>query len=133
MHEILTEKTQRPDAVSGATYKIKPPQAEHALYVTINDIILNQGTEHETRRPFEIFLNSKNADHAQWTTALTRVISAVFRKGGNIRFLADELKAVSDPTGGYWRDKKFMPSLVADIGYTIEKHIVKNNIYFIDK
>lgn len=98
--------------------------SEHALYVTINDIILNEGTEHESRRPFEIFINSKNMEHYQWVVALTLLMSAVFRKGGDITFISDELATVFDPQGGYFkRGGKFMPSLVAEIGDVIEKHL----------
>jgi hypothetical protein len=110
----------------GSTYKVKTPQSEHALYITINDIILNPGTDSEQRRPFEIFINSKNMEQFQWVVALTRVISAVFRKGGDCTFLAEELKAVFDPQGGYFkRGGKFMPSLVAEIGEAIEDHLTK--------
>ena len=120
MHEALA----RPEMLLGSTYKVKTPLSEHALYMTINDIVLNQGTEHEMRRPFEIFINSKNMDHFQWVVALTRVISAVFRKGGDCTFLAEELKAVFDPKGGYFKPGgKFMPSLVAEIGDAIESHL----------
>jgi hypothetical protein len=87
----MHEKLERPESLIGETYKIKTPQSEHALYVTINDIVLNPGTEHELRRPFEIFINSKNMDHFQWIVALTRIISAVFRKGGDVTFLVEEL------------------------------------------
>ena len=98
--------------------------SDHALYITINDIILNEGTEHEQRRPFEIFINSKNMENFQWVLALTRVISAVFRKGGDCTFLAEELKAVFDPKGGYFKKGgKFMPSLVAETGEAIENHM----------
>ncbi len=98
--------------------------AKHAMYVTINDIVLNEGTEFEQRRPFEIFINSKNLDHFQWIVALTRIISAVFRKGGDVTFLVDELKAVFDPRGGYWQPGgKFMPSIIAELGHVIEKHL----------
>ena len=90
----MHEKVSRPEALSGSTYKIKTPLSDHALYLTINDIVLNEGTDHELRRPFEIFINSKNMDHFQWIVALTRVISAVFRKGGDCTFLVEELKAV---------------------------------------
>ena len=83
----MHEKLERPDMLLGSTYKIKTPQSEHALYITINDVLLNQGTEHELRRPYEIFINSKNMDHFQWIVALTRIISAVFRKGGDATFL----------------------------------------------
>ena len=105
MAEVIQmhEKVERPDALVGATYKIKSPLFEHALYVTINDIVLNQDTEHELRRPFEIFINSKNMDHFQWIVALTRIMSAVFRKGGDVTFLVEELKAVFDPRGGYFK------------------------------
>src|SRR5690606_18953471 len=92
----MHEKLERPAVLVGETYKIKTPLSEHALYVTINDIVLNPGTEHELRRPFEIFINSKNMDHFQWIVALTRIISAVFRKGGDVTFLVEELKAVFD-------------------------------------
>ncbi|MDH4258920.1 MAG: NrdJb, partial [Gammaproteobacteria bacterium] len=100
------------------------PVSDHAMYLTINDIMLNEGTEHEHRRPFEIFINSKNLDHFQWIVALTRIISAVFRKGGDVAFLTEELKAVFDPRGGYWQPGgKFMPSIVAEIGYVVERHL----------
>ncbi|MFT7299868.1 MAG: hypothetical protein ACI89Z_000320 [Porticoccus sp.] len=124
--EQMTENVSRPEELPGSTYKVKTPLSEHALYITINDIVLNRGTDHEQRRPFEIFINSKNMDQFQWVVALTRVISAVFRKGGDCTFLAEELKAVFDPQGGYFkRGGKFMPSLVAEIGEAIEDHLTK--------
>jgi hypothetical protein len=120
----LHEKLERPEMLVGSTYKIKTPLSEHALYVTINDIILNKGTRHELRRPFEIFINSKNMDHFQWIVALTRIVSAVFRKGGDVTFLVEELRSVFDPRGGYFkRGGKYMPSLVAEIGDAIECHL----------
>ncbi len=120
----MHEKVARPEMLVGSTYKIKTPLSEHSLYVTINDIILNAGTEHELRRPFEIFINSKNMDHFQWIVALTRIISAVFRKGGDVTFLVDELHSVFDPRGGYFKKGgKFMPSLVAEIGEAIDSHL----------
>lgn len=123
-HEEMHEKVSRPEMLVGSTYKVKTPLSDHALYITINDIILNPETEYEQRRPFEIFINSKNLEHFQWVVALTRVISAVFRKGGDVIFLVAELKAVFDPTGGYFKTGgKFMPSLVAEIGDTIETHM----------
>ncbi len=120
----LHEKLKRPEMLIGSTYKVKTPLSEHALYVTINDIVLNAGTEHELRRPFEIFINSKNMDHFQWIVALTRIISAVFRKGGDVTFLVEELHSVFDPRGGYFKKGgKYMPSLVAEIGDAIECHM----------
>jgi len=120
----LHERLERPDMLLGSTYKVKTPLSEHALYVTINDIILNVGTEHELRRPFEVFINSKNMDHFQWIVALTRIISAVFRKGGDVTFLVEELRSVFDPRGGYFKKGgKYMPSLVAEIGDAIECHL----------
>jgi len=120
----MHEKVERPDALVGATYKIKSPLFEHALYVTINDIVLNEGTEYELRRPFEIFINSKNMDHFQWIVALTRIMSAVFRKGGDVTFLVEELKAVFDPRGGYFKaGGVYMPSIVAELGAIIEQHL----------
>ena len=120
----IHEKLERPEMLVGSTYKIKTPVSEHAMYLTINDIILNEGTEHEHRRPFEIFINSKNLDHFQWIVARTRILSAVFRKGGEVVFLTEELKAVFDPRGGYWQPGgKFMPSIVAEIGYVVEHHL----------
>ena len=120
----MHEKLERPEMLIGSTYKVKTPLSEHALYVTINDIILNHGTENELRRPFEIFINSKNMDHFQWIVALTRIISAVFRKGGDVTFLVEELRSVFDPRGGYFKKGgKYMPSLVAEIGDAIECHM----------
>ncbi|MCH8098941.1 MAG: NrdJb [Proteobacteria bacterium] len=121
----MHEKLERPEMLIGSTYKVKTPVSDHAMYITINDIVLNKGTEHEKRRPFEIFINSKNLDHYQWIVALTRIISAVFRKGGDVTFLVDELKAVFDPRGGYWKPGgKFMPSIIAELGYIVEKHLI---------
>ncbi len=121
----MHEKLERPEMLIGSTYKVKTPVSDHAMYVTINDIVLNEGTEHEKRRPFEMFINSKNLDHYQWIVALTRIISAVFRKGGDVAFLVDELKAVFDPRGGYWQaGGKFMPSIIAELGYIVEKHLI---------
>ena len=120
MHENL----KRPEHLEGCTYKIKTPTSEHAIYVTINDVILNRGSEHEVRRPFEIFINSKNMEHYQWISALTLIISAVFRKGGDCTFLVEELRSVFDPKGGYMkRGGRWMPSLVAEIGDVLEQHL----------
>jgi hypothetical protein len=122
--ESMNENLTRPEVLLGSTYKIKTPQSEHALYITINDMILNPSTAHEERRPYEIFINSKNMEHFQWVLALTRLISAVFRKGGDACFLVEEMKAVFDPHGGYFKKGGvFMPSLVAEIGYAIESHL----------
>ena len=124
----MHESVERPEMLIGSTYKVKTPQnvSEHALYITINDIVLNPGTEHELRRPFEVFINSKSMDHFQWIVALTRIISAVFRKGGDVTFLVEELRSVFDPSGGYWKKGgKFMPSLVAEIGDVIERHMIE--------
>lgn len=120
----MHEQIDRPDMLIGSTYKIKTPLTEHALYVTVNDIVLNAGTDHELRRPFEVFINSKSMDHFQWIVALTRIISAVFRKGGDVTFLVEELHSVFDPRGGYFKKGgKYMPSLVAEIGDVIDRHM----------
>ena len=122
----MHEKLERPDMLIGSTYKVKTPVSDHAMYVTINDIVLNEGTEHEKRRPFEIFINSKNLDHYQWIVALTRIMSAVFRKGGDANFIVDELKSVFDPRGGYWQaGGTYMPSIIAELGYIVEKHLIQ--------
>ena len=120
----MHERLERPGMLRGSTYKIKTPISDHAMYITINDIVLNPGTEFEKYRPYEIFINSKNLDHYQWIVALTRVMSSVFRKGGDVAFLVEELKAVFDPKGGYWQPGgKFMPSIIAELGYIVEKHL----------
>lgn len=120
----MHERIERPEVLIGSTYKIKSPLVEHAFYVTINDIVLNQDTEHELRRPFEIFINSKSMEHFQWIVALTRIMSAVFRKGGDVTFIVDEMKAVFDPKGGYFKaGGVYMPSLVAELGYIVEEHM----------
>ena len=121
MHELLP----RPEYLQGTTYKIKTPQSEHALYITINDMVLN-GDE---RHPYEMFINSKNMEHFQWVLALTRLVSAVWRKGGDSTFLVEELKNVFDPKGGYYkRGGVYMPSLVAEIGTVIEQHLVATGV-----
>ena len=120
----MHERLERPGMLRGSTYKIKTPISDHAMYITINDIVLNPGTEFEKYRPYEIFINSKNLDHYQWIVALTRVMSSVFRKGVDVAFLVEELKAVFDPKGGYWQPGgKFMPSIIAELGYIVEKHL----------
>src|SRR4030081_4144833 len=120
----MHEKLERPEVLIGSTYKIKTPVSDHAMYVTINDIVLDERTEPEQRRPFEVFINSKNLDHFQWIVALTRIISAVFRKGGDVTFLVDELKAVFDPRGGYWQPGgNLSSSTIAELGYVIERHL----------
>jgi hypothetical protein len=120
----LNEALSRPEKLVGNTYKIKTPVTEHALYITINDIVMNEGTPQEHRRPFEVFINSKNMEHFQWIVALTRVMSAVFRKGGDVTFLVEELKSVFEPSGGYFKKGgKFVPSLVAEIGEVVEEHL----------
>jgi len=120
----MHEKIERPPMLRGYTYKLKTPGSEHAMYVTINDIVLNEGTEHELQRPYEIFINSKNMDHFQWIVALTRIMSAVFRKGGDVTFLVEELRSVFDPRGGYFKKGgRYAPSLVAELGDVIETHL----------
>ena len=120
----IGEPLDRPEKITGSTYKVKTPVTEHALYITINDVVMNEGTPQEHRRPFEIFINSKNMDHFQWIVALTRVMSAVFRKGGDVTFLVEELKSVFEPSGGYFKKGgKFVPSLVAEIGEVVEQHL----------
>ncbi len=126
VRELMHEDVARPDELKGYTYKIKTPLSDHAMYVTINNIVLNTGTEHEQEFPFEVFINSKNMEQFQWILALTRVISAVFRKGGDATFLVEEMKQVFDPQGGYFKKGgRFMPSLVAEIGDVLETHMRK--------
>ncbi|MEM9577472.1 MAG: adenosylcobalamin-dependent ribonucleoside-diphosphate reductase [Pseudomonadota bacterium] len=115
----MSEPLDRPSALEGNTYKVKWPDSEHALYITINDIVLNGH-----RRPFEVFINSKNMEHFAWTVALTRMISAVFRRGGDVSFVVEELKAVFDPRGGAWMQGKYIPSILAAIGGVIEQHMI---------
>ena len=115
----IGEPLARPESLEGNTYKIKWPNTEHAIYITINDIILS-----EHRRPFEVFINSKNMEHFAWTVALTRMISAVFRRGGDVSFVVEEMKAVFDPRGGAWVQGKYVPSILAAIGGVIEQHMI---------
>ena len=115
----MSEPLDRPEALEGNTYKLKWPGSEHAIYLTINDIIVGG-----KRRPFEVFINSKNMEHFAWTVALTRMISAVFRRGGDVSFVVEELKAVFDPRGGAWMQGKYIPSILAAIGGVIEQHLV---------
>ena len=112
---------QRPEVLDGSTHKIKTPHSDYAFYVTINDILIDSH-----RRPFEIFINSRNMENFDWVVALTRILSAIFRQGGDCAFLVEELKTISDGQGGYFKaGGKRMPSLVAEIGECIEKHMIK--------
>jgi len=116
----MSDPLDRPTELEGATYKLKWPDSNHAIYVTVNDIVLNGH-----RRPFEVFINSKNMEHYAWTVALTRMISAVFRRGGDVSFVVEELKAVFDPRGGAWMNGKYIPSILAAIGGVLERHMVQ--------
>lgn len=116
----MAEPLDRPSALEGNTYKVKWPDSEHALYITINDLVIGGH-----RRPFEVFINSKNMEHFAWTVALTRMISAVFRRGGDVSFVVEELKAVFDPRGGAWMQGKYIPSILAAIGGVIEQHMIQ--------
>jgi ribonucleoside-diphosphate reductase alpha chain len=120
----MTQPLERPGALEGNTYKIRWPEHDHAIYITVNDIVRDG-----RRQPFEIFVNSKNTEHYAWTVALTRMISAVFRRGGDVSFVVDELKAVFDPRGGQWMDGHYVPSILAAIGGVIEQHLI--NIGFL--
>jgi ribonucleoside-diphosphate reductase alpha chain len=116
----MKQPLERHEVLPGYTYKLKWPESDHAIYITVNDIL-----ESGLRRPFEIFINSKNMEHYAWTVALTRMISAVFRRGGDVSFVVEELKAVFDPRGGQWLAGRYVPSLLAAIGGVIEKHMVE--------
>jgi ribonucleoside-diphosphate reductase alpha chain len=116
----IAQPLDRPEDLPGRTYKIKWPGSDHAIYITINDVM-----QDGRRRPFEIFINSKNMEHYAWTVALTRMISAVFRRGGDVSFVVEELKAVFDPRGGQWMEGRYVPSLLAAIGGVIERHLVE--------
>ena len=115
----LTQPLDRPEALAGATYKVQWPESDHALYITVNDVI-----QDGRRRPFEVFINSKNTEHFAWSVALTRMISAVFRRGGDVSFVVEELKAVFDPRGGQWVKGRYVPSLLAAIGEVLEEHMI---------
>jgi hypothetical protein len=127
-YSVVTEETkkpeptlvERPEELSGTTYKLKTPLSENALYITIND---------RNGRPFEIFINSKSMQHYQWIVALTRVMSAVFRHGGDSSFLIEELKSIQDPNAGYFKKGKYVPSLVAEIGDILEQHLTGLGLY----
>ncbi|SER80484.1 ribonucleoside-diphosphate reductase class II [Tranquillimonas rosea] len=119
----MSEPLDRPQTLEGQTYKLKWPDSPHAIYITINDLVVNGH-----RRPFEVFINSKNMEHFAWTVALTRMISAVFRRGGDVSFVVEELKAVFDPRGGAWMGGKYIPSILAAIGGVIETHMINTGV-----
>jgi ribonucleoside-diphosphate reductase alpha chain len=123
----MAKPLERDPVLSGYTYKLKWPDSDHAMYVTINDIV-----QDGRRRPFEIFINSKNLEHYAWTVALTRMISAVFRRGGDVSFVVEELKAVFDPRGGQWVGGRYVPSLLAAIGDIIEQHMARTGFLQVD-
>ncbi|MEQ9443960.1 MAG: adenosylcobalamin-dependent ribonucleoside-diphosphate reductase [Rhodospirillaceae bacterium] len=120
-----SQPLDRPDAIPGQTYKLKWPESDHAIYITVNDILVQRPDGQPLRRPFEVFINSKNMEHYAWTVALTRMISAVFRRGGDVGFVVEELKAVFDPRGGQWMNGRYVPSLLAAIGGVIEQHMIE--------
>ena len=125
---VVTEETkklestlvERPEELSGKTYKLKTPLSDAALYITINN---------HNGKPLELFINSKDMKNYQWIVALTRVISAVFRHGGESSFLIEELKSIQNPSGGYFKRGRYVPSLVAEIGDILEQHLVGLGLY----
>ena len=124
----MAKPLEREGVLAGYTYKIRWPSSDHAMYITINDIECEGPASAGTlkrRRPFEIFINSKNLEHYAWTVALTRMISAIFRRGGDVSFVVEELKAVFDPQGGHWMGGRYVPSLLAAIGGIIETHMIR--------
>jgi ribonucleoside-diphosphate reductase alpha chain len=124
----MTRPLEREGVLSGFTYKIRWPGSDHALYITINDIERDHAegvSSTRRRRPFEVFINTKNLEHYAWTVALTRMISAIFRRGGDVSFVVEELKAIFDPQGGQWMGGRYVPSLIAAIGQVIEGHMVR--------
>ncbi len=123
----MKQPLEREQVLPGFTYKVRWPDSDHAIYITLNDIVQNG-----RRRPFEIFINSKNMEHYAWTVALTRMISAVFRRGGDVSFVVEELKAVFDPRGGQWMNGKYVPSLLAAIGGVIERHMIDTGFLVAD-
>ncbi|MGE4064098.1 MAG: adenosylcobalamin-dependent ribonucleoside-diphosphate reductase [Rhodospirillaceae bacterium] len=124
--QILPEEPEaRPETLPGRTYKLRWPESDHAIYITVNDILATDSRGRTVRRPFEVFINSKNMEHYAWTVALTRMISAVFRRGGDVGFVVEELKAVFDPRGGQWMSGRYVPSLLAAIGDVIERHMIE--------
>jgi hypothetical protein len=125
--EVKSTLIERTEALSGCTYKIKTPLSEHALYVTINNIEINGKL-----RPFELFINSKSMDHFQWIVAFTRIVSAIFRHGGEVNFLIEELRSVFDPRGGFFYKTKYVPSIVSLIGDVIEQHLSGLGLYVKD-
>ena len=125
MAPAMDEPLARPETLPGLTYKLRWPESDHAIYITVNDTIVEDSKGRAQRRPFEVFINSKNMEHYAWTVALTRMISAVFRRGGDVSFVVEELKAVFDPRGGQWMEGRYVPSLLAAIGGVIERHLIE--------
>lgn len=129
--EFVHEGMKRPFRLMGSTYKIKPPHHKSALYLTVNDVLMNEGTDHEQAYPYEIFLNSREMESYQWIVTVTRTVSAIFRKGGNITFIVNELERVTQPNGDYWgkdhwhKKGKHYGSVVAEIGYILKQHMVE--------
>ncbi|HEY7549714.1 MAG TPA: adenosylcobalamin-dependent ribonucleoside-diphosphate reductase [Hyphomicrobiaceae bacterium] len=124
----ISRPLERPPALQGATYKLRWPGSDNAIYITVNDIERDghaDGVPSPRRRPFEVFINSKNLEHYAWTVALTRMISAIFRRGGDVTFVVEELKAIFDPQGGQWMGGRYVPSLLAAIGEVIEGHMIR--------
>jgi ribonucleoside-diphosphate reductase alpha chain len=124
LSEDMSAPLARPEILPGRTYKLRWPESDHAIYITVNDVLVDDAKGQPGRRPFEVFINSKNMEHYAWTVALTRMISAVFRRGGDISFVVEELKAVFDPRGGQWMEGRYVPSLLAAIGDIIERHMI---------
>ena len=108
----------RPLVLQGTTYKLRTPVSKEAFYVTINDI-----EENGKRRPYEVFINTKNLQHFSWIVAMTRLISAIFRREEDPSFLVEELLSIYDPAGGYFSEGEYVPSLPAEIGRVIANHL----------
>jgi hypothetical protein len=124
------QETKRPKQLDSRTYKIKASTGyDHAYYISISNVVLNEGTQLKEVRPYEIFINTKDKINVQWVHALTFMMSAIFRKGGEYMFLLDELREVSSPNAGWFGqhtrggNPRYIESMVSAIADTIAYHV----------
>jgi ribonucleoside-diphosphate reductase alpha chain len=111
---MAVEVMERPRILQGRTYKLKWPQTGDNWYITIT---------HRGGVPFEVFITTKVAAHAEWVQALSILLTAVLRRGGDVKFLITELQGIHSASGGQYitEQRKFRHSQVAAIGGVIEE------------
>jgi len=122
---VVTEETfdnvrPRPDIVPGNTHKVKWPTTGDNIYITVTNV---------DGEPLELFIKHQDSSIGEWTDALSRMVTGVMRRGGDLRFIVDQLSKVGSTSGGAFVDGVYRPSVVAAIAGVVEKEFKSLGVY----